>query len=123
MEQVNAHHKYNRFVYTDTDSLHIIKGLLRGVNVDQRELGAWKLEHHFERAKYLHQKCYYGEEGGKKTYAVAGLPKSDEVEQEFTIDTFGAGKELTTYKATSIQGGKIQKETKFKLSGGNEYVE
>lgn len=123
MEQVNAHHKYNRFVYTDTDSLHIIKGLLRGVNVDQRELGAWKLEHHFERAKYLHQKCYYGEEGGKKTYAVAGLPKSTEVEQEFTIDTFGTGKEITTYKATSIQGGKIQKETKFKLSGGNEYVE
>lgn len=123
MEQINNHNKYNRFIYSDTDSLHVVKGLLRGVKVDQKELGAWKLEHHFDVAKYLHQKCYYGEEGGKKTYAVAGLPKSDEVEREFTIDTFGAGKEITTYKATSIIGGKIQKETKFKLNGGNENVE
>lgn len=122
MEKINIYNKYNRFVYSDTDSLHIVKGLLKGMWVDQNKLGAWKLEHKFDVAKYLHQKCYYGEEGGQKIYAVAGLPKSEDVEREFTIDTFAEGKEVNTYKAASIEGGKIQKETKFKLSGGTKNV-
>lgn len=49
----------SRFLYADTDSLHL-KGteIPEYLQVDPYELGAWKHESTFKRAKYLGSKCY-----------------------------------------------------------------
>lgn len=50
---------YDRFVYADTDSLHLVGNEVpEGLEIDDTKLGAWKLESHFDRAKFLRQKCY-----------------------------------------------------------------
>lgn len=50
---------YDRFVYSDTDSIHL-QGteLPEELWVDDVELGAWKLESTFVRARFLRQKAY-----------------------------------------------------------------
>lgn len=54
-----AHKNYKRFLYADTDSLHLL-GLkdAEGIEVDKYELGKWKPEATFKKAKYLGAKCY-----------------------------------------------------------------
>lgn len=78
-----AQSMYDRFLYADTDSLHI-SGLdiPPQLEVSDTDLGAWKLESIFQRGKYLRQKCYveYGREPGKNQdefkVTVAGMPSS-----------------------------------------------
>ena len=47
-----------RFVYADTDSIHIIGDPPKDLWVDNAALGAWKLEGRFPIAKYLRPKTY-----------------------------------------------------------------
>ena len=47
-----------RFVYADTDSIHIIGDPPEGVWIDDKELGALKNEGRFPVAKYLRPKTY-----------------------------------------------------------------
>lgn len=55
-----------QFAYADTDSLHVIlngesiEDFLNscGLKIHDTELGAWKLEMEFSKAKFLRQKCY-----------------------------------------------------------------
>lgn len=54
---------YNRFVYADTDSLHLLgEELPDGLNIDPVELGAWKHESTFDRARFIRAKCYIEDE-------------------------------------------------------------
>lgn len=55
----SAQKVYKRFVYADTDSLHLIgTDIPDGLKIHDTDLGAWKIEGKFRRAKYLRQKCY-----------------------------------------------------------------
>lgn len=55
----SAQKVYERFLYADTDSLHLTeKEIPKGLKVDDYELGAWKHESTFDRAFYIRQKCY-----------------------------------------------------------------
>lgn len=55
----SAQKVYNRFIYADTDSLHLIgKEIPKGLEVDEYKLGAWKHESSFDRGFYIRQKCY-----------------------------------------------------------------
>ena len=58
----SAQENYDRFLYADTDSLHL-EGLElpTKLHVDKYELGAWKHEGTFKRAKYIGAKCYVEE--------------------------------------------------------------
>ncbi len=92
----------DRFCYCDTDSIHII-GLepVDGLNVHPTNLGAWKQELVFKRAKYLHTKCYIeeyiNEEGETKLkVTVSGLPSVSR--QYVTFDNFVPG---------AVYGGKL----------------
>lgn len=59
----SAQKVYDRFLYCDTDSLHLTgTELPKELEVDKYKLGAWKHELTFTRAKYLRQKCYIEEE-------------------------------------------------------------
>lgn len=52
----------DRFLYADTDSLHLIgTEIPPELEVDKYKLGAWDHEATFKRARYLHAKCYLEE--------------------------------------------------------------
>jgi hypothetical protein len=51
---------YDRFVYADTDSLHLVgTELPSNLDIDPVKLGAWDNEATFKRARFLRQKSYY----------------------------------------------------------------
>ena len=50
---------YHRFIYADTDSLHLEgTDIPENLLISDTELGKWKIEATFKRGKYLRQKCY-----------------------------------------------------------------
>lgn len=50
---------YHRFIYADTDSLHLEgTDIPENLIISDTELGKWKIESTFKRGKYLRQKCY-----------------------------------------------------------------
>lgn len=70
---------YDRFIYADTDSVHLIgTDIPDCIDVDAVRLGAWKHESTFYQAKFLRAKCYmeYEEGSDTPTVHVAGMPSS-----------------------------------------------
>ena len=49
---------YDRFLYCDTDSLHVIGLELPNIDIHESELGFWKCEGIFSKAKYIRPKTY-----------------------------------------------------------------
>ncbi|WP_400250150.1 DNA polymerase [Methanomethylophilus alvi] len=85
---------YDRFVYADTDSIHLLgTEVPDGLDVDDVRLGAWKHESTFHKAKFLRAKCYveYEIDSDKPTVHVAGMPSN--VHSEVNIDNFQVGAE------------------------------
>ena len=83
---------YGRFVYADTDSLHLVgTEIPDGLDVDAFRLGAWKHESTFDQAKFLRAKCYVEHEVGADglTVHVAGMPSR--CHGQVDIDTFDFG--------------------------------
>ena len=80
----SAQSVYNRFIYADTDSLHL-EGLEIPDNlyIHDTALGAWKHESTFDKAKFLRQKCYIehwtmhkNKQTDTNNITCAGLPKN-----------------------------------------------
>lgn len=120
-----------QFVYADTDSLHIylngeseeefIKNC--GLKIDDTELGWWKFESRFNRAKFLRQKCYLENstediENKNPEYelkiTVAGMPKN--CYQYVTFENFNIG---ASYKGKmqpkNVKGGVVLADVEFTL--------
>lgn len=106
---------YDRFIYADTDSLHLLgTDIPEGIKVDPYELGAWKHENTFEKARFIRAKSYIEVIGGENHITCAGLPKSG-IEQ-ITFDEFRLGYEYpASLKSKAVPGGIILKETTFKI--------
>lgn len=69
---------FPRFLYADTDSLHLIgTEIPEGIEVHPTNLGAWDHEKTFTRARFLRAKTYIEEVDGKLEVTCAGMP--DEV--------------------------------------------
>lgn len=65
IDDYNAGKSKIRFLYMDTDSLHIATddfSIPEGLDIDRYRLGAWKVESKFEKAKFLRAKCYIEKE-------------------------------------------------------------
>lgn len=86
-----AQENYERFLYADTDSLHL-RGpeIPQNLDVDPRRLGAWKNEGCFTRARYLGQKRYIEEIDGKLKVTCASMPYR--VHKNVTWENFQIGK-------------------------------
>lgn len=85
---------YDRFVYADTDSIHLLgTDVPDGLDVDDVRLGAWKHESTFYKAKFLRAKCYIEYEEGelRPTVHVAGMPSN--IHSGVNIDNFQVGAE------------------------------
>lgn len=87
-----AQRVYDRFVYADTDSIHLVGTEVPDcIDVDDVRLGAWKHESTFHHAKFLRAKCYMECEVGRDapTVHVAGMPAS--CHKEVTLENFDIG--------------------------------
>ena len=93
---------YDRFIYADTDSLHL-EGteMPEGLEVHPVNLGAWKHEGDFTRGKFIRAKTYMEEIDGVTHVTCAGMPdkvkyfdpsdNDDKPEYHPSWDTFERG--------------------------------
>lgn len=105
---------YERFLYCDTDSLHLLGDKVPNLEIDKYKLGYWDHELTFERARFLNAKRYIEESGGKLKVTCAGMPSNCHKSvtwENFKIGTKYSGK-LT---ARQIRGGVVLKETTFEI--------
>lgn len=77
---------FDRFVYADTDSLHLIGTDIPDLDISDTKLGAWKHESSFGRARFIRAKTYIEDENGKLKVTVAGLP--DKCHEQVTWENF-----------------------------------
>ena len=118
----NAQNNYSRFLYADTDSVHLLgKEIPTNFKVHQTDFGCWKLESSFRKAKYLRAKTYLEDtlqkDGTYKTIVkCAGLPST--IRDNIKIEDFYIGAIFTGKLARkSVKGGVILQETTFEIKG------
>ena len=104
-----------RFLYADTDSLHLLgRELPSELRIDDYELGAWKLESEFSRARFIRPKTYVEQdmETGKLVVHCAGLP--ERCHENVTWENFHVGAKFPgkLYSKT-VKGGIILYEGDF----------
>lgn len=86
----SAQKVYGRFIYADTDSLHLVgTDIPDTIDVDPVRLGAWKHESTFTHAKFLRAKTYVEEIDGELVVHCAGMPSR--CHEHVTIENFEFG--------------------------------
>lgn len=112
------------YCYSDTDSIHTIlsiEELKQFCEIDDVELGKWKHESHFEKAKFIRQKTYLEEIDGEINITCAGLPARcyDQVTWENFKEGLKVDGKLTFHH---VRGGVILKETEFTLKEDKKLI-
>lgn len=77
---------YDRFLYCDTDSIHITGYDIPNIVIHDKNLGAWKLEGKFTKAKYIGAKRYAEFIDNKWDIKCCGL--SRDIMEKITMDIF-----------------------------------
>lgn len=95
----NAQKVYDRFIYCDTDSLHLVGFELPDIPIDDKKLGYYKQESLFRNGKYLRPKTYIEEIDGELSVKCCGMNK--EIAKTVTQDNF--------YKGAVFEGKLIPK--------------
>lgn len=112
------------YCYSDTDSIHTIlpiEELKQFCEIDGVELGKWKHESHFERAKFIRQKTYLEEIDGEIQITCAGLPQR--CYDQVTWDNFKEGMKVDgKLTFTHVKGGVILKETEFTIKEDKKLI-
>lgn len=128
--QTSAQNVYDRFLYADTDSIHLIGKDIPDIPIDDVELGYFKLESTFNRAKYIRAKTYIEEEEKRFYFTVedinyvlvrpylnikcAGMPQN--LKDEVTFDSFEQGLTLTgKLMPKKYVGGVILEDAPFTI--------
>lgn len=108
---------YDRFLYADTDSLHILGDFdVPGLPVDNYKLGYFKHESTFTEAKYIRAKLYMEKIDGKWDVKGAGMTpeiKKQVTPENFHVDTVYTGK----LKQRTVPGGIVLLETTHHIRG------
>ena len=77
---------FDSFVYCDTDSIHLTKEA-KNIDIDDKKLGAFKLEKIYIKSKYLAQKSYIGlKENNSMDIKLSGCP--DNLKQNINFENF-----------------------------------
>lgn len=122
-DDYNAGKSKIQFIYADTDSLHLLSPdyeLPECLNINQTEMGAFKHEGNFRRAKFLRQKCYIEElsKPHKEEYnlkvTVAGMPEECYQYVNFTNFKIGA-KYKGKLEPQRVPGGVILGDVDFTI--------
>lgn len=86
----SAQSVYDRFIYADTDSLHLIgEELPEGLEIHPTALGKWCHEATFTDSKFIRQKTYMETIDGIDHVTCAGMP--DNVKELVTYENFHQG--------------------------------
>lgn len=106
---------YDRFIYADTDSLHLIgHDVPEGLDVHPTRLGAWKNEGCFTYSKFIRAKTYMETVGEVTKVTCAGMP--DNVKEAVTYDNFHSG---STFEGKLMPrrypGGIVLEKTTFTI--------
>lgn len=113
----SAQKVYDRFIYADTDSLHLEgTDIPEGLDIDPVRLGAWKHESTFEKARFLRQKSYVEQIEGKLNVTCAGMPKESHEYvnwENFSIGSTFHGK----LRPVHCKGGIVLVDTPFTIKG------
>ena len=112
------------YCYSDTDSIHTIlpiDELKLFCEIDDVELGKWKHESHFTRAKFIRQKTYLEEINGEIKITCAGMPQR--CYDQVTWDNFKEGLKVDgKLTFTHVKGGIILKETEFTIKEDKKLI-
>lgn len=112
-----AQDHFDRFIYADTDSLHLLTGTGRGkaLRVHPTELGAWKHEYDFSAGIFVRAKAYTElTDKGYQTH-IAGLPEN--IAQNVTFESYVDGATFEGKLAPKrVPGGIILKDVGFTLN-------
>lgn len=113
----SAQKVYDRFLYADTDSLHLIGTEIPAeLEIDPVKLGAWKHESTFTRARFIRQKTYMEEIDGNINITCAGMPSK--CYQHVTWDNFMKGSSFPgKLQFTHVKGGIVLKDIDFTIKG------
>ena len=118
--------KYGKdlYCYSDTDSIHTllpIEELKQFCEIDDVELGKWKHESHFTKARFVRQKTYLEEIDGEMKITCAGLPSRcyDQVEwNNFKVGMKVDGK----LRFKHVKGGVNLVEEEFTLKADKKLI-
>ena len=103
-----------RFVYADTDSLHIAGTEPPNIDIDNHRLGAFKLESIFEKAKFIRQKTYFELTNGSANIKCAGMPEN--IKKGLSFEQFRTGAIFEgKLMPKTVPGGVILRETTFEI--------
>ena len=109
---------YDRFVYCDTDSLHLLgTDIPAGLDIHPTRLGAWDHEATFERAKFPRSKTYIEVINGVNHVKCAGL-RAD-MRDAIPFEKFEIGLQIPGGKLRPrhVPGGIVLEEATFTLRG------
>ena len=111
----SAQKVYDRFIYADTDSLHLEgEEIPEGLEISDTEIGKWKLESRFTKARLIRQKSYIEEIDNKLKITCAGMPES--CYKYVTWDNFHKGAEYNgKLKISHTSGGIVLLESPHTL--------
>jgi hypothetical protein len=110
-----AQQNFDRFIYADTDSLHLLGTELPDIDIHPTRMGAWKQESVFTRAVFVRSKCYGETINGTDIVHIAGLPAH--VAKSATLSDMMTG---ATYKGKlvpkRVPGGVVLTDVGFRLT-------
>lgn len=111
----SAQKVYDRFIYADTDSLHLVgDDIPPELEISDTELGKWKHESTFSKAKFLRQKSYIEVIDNKLNITCAGMP--DRCYDNVTFDNFTLGASYAGKLAPKhVSGGIVLTDTPFTI--------
>lgn len=107
---------YDRLCYCDTDSLHLEgTDIPTNIDIDENELGKWKLESSFIRARFLRCKRYIEQQSdGTLEVKCGGMPNN--VKEQVTWENFHEGMVYTgKLMPKVIDGGTVLLPTDYKM--------
>ena len=110
-----ANSNYKRFVYGDTDSLHVT-GLEtpKGIEVHKSKLGCWKLEKTFTECKFLQRKCYAEKDENGWEYTISGFPKVSK-SQIKDISQFNFNEKFMVKQKKTVKGKSERVDVEFTI--------
>lgn len=106
---------YERFIYADTDSIHLEGSYIPDLDIDPAALGKWKCEGVFSKGRFLRAKTYIEVIDEKLHVTCAGMP--DNVKEAVTWENFHIGLSLPgKLMPNHVPGGIVLKPTNFTIS-------
>jgi len=112
----SAQQNYDRFIYADTDSIHLVgRHEPDNIEIDSVKLGKWKHEYYFKRGRFIRAKTYIEEkDDGHNHIACAGLPVK--LHEKVNFDNFVSGFEVYgKLRPKKVSGGVVLEESTFKI--------